>query len=151
MLPGRHRMTDGDKIIPVTMMLPAFLRFFLTEYFSRATLYVGLKTIKGWEAMRINILISAVLLSLLAAGNAAAVDKTPQQEKMTVCNKQAGEKALKGDDRKAFMSNCLKKDHNMAGMTPQQMKMKTCNADATQKALKGDERKTFMSACLKKS
>lgn len=101
--------------------------------------------------MRINILISAVLLSLLAAGNAAAADKTPQQEKMTVCNKQAGEKALKGDDRKAFMSNCLKKDQNMTGMTPQQMKMKTCNADATQKALKGDERKTFMSACLKKS
>ena len=30
-----------------------------------------------------------------------------QQEKMTACNKQAGDKALKGDDRKAFMSKCL--------------------------------------------
>ncbi|KQN63080.1 MULTISPECIES: PsiF family protein [unclassified Erwinia] len=100
--------------------------------------------------MKTSMLISAVLLSLLAAGNAVAADKTPQQEKMTVCNKQAGEKALKGDDRKAFMSNCLKKDQKMEGMTPQQMKMKTCNADATQKALKGDERKTFMSSCLKK-
>jgi hypothetical protein len=30
-----------------------------------------------------------------------------QQEKMTACNKEAGAKALKGDDRKAFMSKCL--------------------------------------------
>jgi hypothetical protein len=29
-----------------------------------------------------------------------------QQEKMTACNKKAGEK--KGDERKAFMSECLK-------------------------------------------
>jgi hypothetical protein len=31
-----------------------------------------------------------------------------QQDKMTACNKSAGEKALKGDDRKKFMSDCLK-------------------------------------------
>ena len=31
-----------------------------------------------------------------------------QQEKMKSCNKEAGEKALKGDDRKKFMSGCLK-------------------------------------------
>jgi hypothetical protein len=30
-----------------------------------------------------------------------------QQEKMTACNKEAGAKNLKGDDRKAFMSKCL--------------------------------------------
>lgn len=30
-----------------------------------------------------------------------------QQEKMTYCNKQAGDKGMKGDDRKAFMSKCL--------------------------------------------
>lgn len=30
-----------------------------------------------------------------------------QQEKMSFCNKQAGEKGMKGDDRKAFMSKCL--------------------------------------------
>jgi hypothetical protein len=30
-----------------------------------------------------------------------------QQEKMTACNKQASDKAMKGDDRKAFMSKCL--------------------------------------------
>lgn len=34
--------------------------------------------------------------------------KTTQQGKMTRCNKEAGDKALKGDERKKFMSNCLK-------------------------------------------
>jgi uncharacterized protein YdeI (BOF family) len=31
-----------------------------------------------------------------------------QQEKMTACNKDASAKNLKGDDRKKFMSDCLK-------------------------------------------
>ena len=34
--------------------------------------------------------------------------KMSQQDRMKACNKEAGEKALKGDERKAFMSNCLK-------------------------------------------
>jgi hypothetical protein len=34
---------------------------------------------------------------------------TPQQEKMKTCNADATVKALKGDARKAFMSDCLKK------------------------------------------
>ncbi|MGO4308792.1 PsiF family protein [Pseudomonas sp. KB_15] len=79
---------------------------------------------------------------------------TAQQEKMTTCNADATAKSLKGDERKAFMSTCLKAAPaaNDAGkaLTPQQEKMKTCNADAATKALKGDERKAFMSDCLKK-
>jgi len=34
--------------------------------------------------------------------------KATQQDKMKSCNKEAGEKALKGDERKKFMSDCLK-------------------------------------------
>jgi hypothetical protein len=30
-----------------------------------------------------------------------------QQNKMKTCNKDAGEKGLKGDERKKFMSTCL--------------------------------------------
>jgi hypothetical protein len=30
-----------------------------------------------------------------------------QQNKMKACNKEAGEKSLKGDERKQFMSDCL--------------------------------------------
>ncbi|MEO8343026.1 MAG: PsiF family protein [Gallionella sp.] len=85
-----------------------------------------------------------------------------QQDKMKGCNKEAKTDNLKGADRKAFMSKCLKKDYvlkSAAGAADktaaapakvkQQDKMKSCNADAKAKALKGDERKKFMSSCLK--
>ena len=76
----------------------------------------------------------------------AADEKKPtaQQEKMKACNTQAGDK--KGDERKAFMSECLKAGSPAAPMT-QQDKMKVCNTKAGDK--KGDERKAFMSECLK--
>ncbi|MDB5870925.1 MAG: phosphate starvation-inducible protein PsiF [Ramlibacter sp.] len=38
---------------------------------------------------------------------AAAKIKTKQQVKMANCNKDAKEKALKGGERKKFMSTCL--------------------------------------------
>ncbi|MCY1282286.1 Phosphate starvation-inducible protein PsiF precursor [compost metagenome] len=97
--------------------------------------------------LRIPLLAFALLFSL--QGLAA---NTAQQERMKTCNADATAKALKGDERKAFMSNCLKADGEAPAMTmtPQQQKMKTCNADASAKALKGDERKAFMSNCLKK-
>jgi len=63
---------------------------------------------------------------------------------MKACNAQAGDK--KGDERKAFMSSCLKSE--TMPMT-QREKMKKCNADAGAKSLKGDDRKAFMSDCLK--
>ena len=97
-------------------------------------------------------LISVALLGLglamgtaHAAGDAKPADgKTAQQNKMTQCNKDAGEKNLKGDERKKFMSQCLS-----AKKETQQDKMKSCNKDAGDKKLKGDERKKFMSECLK--
>src|SRR4051794_29887665 len=67
------------------------------------------------------------LVGTFACGAAFAQDKkaaNPQQSKMAECNKDAGEK--KGDDRKKFMSSCLKKDKPMT----QQEKMKACNKDA---------------------
>lgn len=93
------------------------------------------------KMLRVPLLIMGLLLS--AQGFAA----TAQQNKMTTCNADASAKSLKGDERKAFMSTCLK-----AAPAPatQQDKMKTCNATASTQALKGDARKTFMSDCLKK-
>jgi hypothetical protein len=61
---------------------------------------------------------------------------------MATCNKEAEGK--KGDERKAFMKDCLSANKQ----EKQQNKMKTCNAEAAGK--KGDERKAFMSECLKK-
>ncbi|WP_237887022.1 PsiF family protein [Pseudomonas sp. PGPR40] len=78
---------------------------------------------------------------------------TAQQNKMTTCNADATAKSLKGDERKAFMSTCLKAAPAADAakpLTPQQEKMKTCNATAATQALTGDARQTFMSECLKK-
>jgi hypothetical protein len=98
-------------------------------------------------------LISALCCLTLACSPAAfAQDKKEpsaaqkkQQERMKDCNEKASDK--KGDERKAFMSSCLKGGSEK--MTAQQNKMKDCNKQAGDKKLKGDERKNFMSACLK--
>ncbi|MBT0724795.1 phosphate starvation-inducible protein [Rosenbergiella sp. S61] len=97
------------------------------------------------------MLMTLALATTLVAGYASAAEKTAQQQKMTVCNQQASSQSLKGDSRKSFMSNCLKKDSKTTGLTAQQQKMKTCNATAKDKKLAGAERKSFMSGCLKKS
>ena len=57
------------------------------------------------------LMAALVSVSLVVGGvslTSAADEKklTPQQERMKACNTQAGDK--KGDERKAFMSNCLK-------------------------------------------
>ena len=101
-----------------------------------------------------NKILSLLALGLaLVAGGAHAAShagapmakeeaNTPQQSRMTTCNKDAGDK--KGDERKQFMSECLKAKPEA---TAQQTRMKTCNADAKSKT--GDDRKKFMSECLK--
>lgn len=61
--------------------------------------------------------LAIVVAVSLAAGTfwvASAADEkkaNPQQERMKACNSQAGDK--KGDERKAFMSDCLKADKKM--------------------------------------
>src|SRR5215813_1908079 len=96
-------------------------------------------------------------LAFAFAPYAAAQDKKEpsaaqkkQQELMKSCNDQAGAKKMEGDDRKKFMSSCLKgasaKDEKM---TPQQARMKDCNKKASDKQMKGDDRKKFMNTCLK--
>ena len=89
--------------------------------------------------------VPLLLMGLLLCSHSFA--DTAQQNKMTTCNADASAKALKGDERKAFMSNCLKA--TPAATTPQE-RMKNCNATATTQALKGDARKAIMSDCLKK-
>lgn len=72
-----------------------------------------------------------------------------QQERMKDCNEKVGER--KGEERKKFMSACLKGDSDKGSkkMTEQQSRMKDCNKQAGDKGMKGDDRKKFMSACLK--
>jgi hypothetical protein len=99
---------------------------------------------------QIHVLAVASLLAFTAGAIAAPQapakkDLTPQQQRMSTCNTQATGK--KGDERKTFMSSCLKGEQ--PAKTSQQDKMKSCNADASARSLKGDERKSYMSTCLK--
>ena len=111
------------------------------------------------------------MIALACLGFAFAVSAPAyagaQQEKMKGCSKEAKAEDMKGPERKAFMSKCLKKDYQLkadaapaakeetksaaSAVAPvrQQDRMKSCNADAKEKGLKGDERKKFMSTCLK--
>jgi hypothetical protein len=105
---------------------------------------------------RLNLMVAGLALAFAASTAFAApqtadtgAKKAPnaQQQRMSDCNKQATGKT--GDDRKTFMSSCLKGESPAAPtkMT-QQEKMKACNADPQAKSLKGDARKQFMSTCL---
>jgi hypothetical protein len=101
-----------------------------------------------------------VVVSLFVSGLCSApfAMATPaQQNKMKECNEEATAKGLgegKGDERKAFMQECLSAKSTKASGTQtkasgtQQEKMKSCNKEAGEKSLKGDERKKFMSTCL---
>ena len=100
-------------------------------------------------------LIAACALLGLLINPAMAANE--QQNKMAICNKDATGK--KGDERKAFMKECLSSKPAAPAAAPapapeaapaagnsQQNKMATCNKEATGK--KGDERKAFMKECL---
>ena len=99
--------------------------------------------------------IAAVTLALATSGALAQdkKDKEPsaaqkkQQERMKACNDRAADK--KGDERKKFMSTCLKGDQPTKAQKAQQDRMKACNKQASDKKLKGDDRQKFMSGCLK--
>jgi hypothetical protein len=100
--------------------------------------------------------IAALIFSFALSPLAFAQEqKTPspaqkkQQQRMKDCNEQAGD--MKGDERKAFMSKCLKSSASgaSAAQKKQQGRMTACNKQATEKKLKGAERKDFMSSCLK--
>src|SRR5258708_36877192 len=87
----------------------------------------------------------AILAGTYSSAPAADDRKlTPQREKMKACNAEAGDK--KGDERKAFMSNCLSAGAPAAPMT-QQDGVKNSHADASSKVLKGDERRGFRREC----
>lgn len=116
--------------------------------------------------------LGALVSILLVAGSVAGADEkkehaTPQAQRMTECNTQARDRHLSGDERRHFMSDCLKANPATpaaaarADTTPksrpaggehsggQGEKMKACNQEAAGKSLHGDERKQFMSQCLK--
>ncbi|MBN1364956.1 MAG: hypothetical protein JW976_09155 [Syntrophaceae bacterium] len=122
------------------------------------------------------ILVAALTLIAFTvqAANPGAKAPSPAQqahrEKMKSCNAEAKAKALKGEERKKFMSKCLKGKTDLAkpvitsplakapaeepaltgiAKQTQKEKMKLCSAEAKANGLKGEKRKKFMSECLK--
>jgi hypothetical protein len=83
--------------------------------------------------------------ALVAGAPALAADTKPnaQQDKMTACNAQAGDK--KGDERKAFMKTCL--SAKPAEPAKPESKMAMCNKKTA--GLSKDERAKAQSECMK--
>ncbi|EWM50458.1 psiF repeat family protein [Bordetella holmesii 70147] len=86
---------------------------------------------------RTSTIVAGLCLALMAGGTAVAQtaapaaatkEMTPQQKRMSDCNASAAGK--KGDDRKTYMSSCLKGEAPAKPLTPQQQRMKDCNAKA---------------------
>ena len=74
------------------------------------------------------------------AGAAEGDAKTAQQSKMGTCNKNAGDK--KGDDRKAFMKECLSAKPAAAAASP------ACEKSAMDKKLAGAAKNSHMKKCM---
>lgn len=93
------------------------------------------------------------------AADAPAKQRTPQQQKMATCSHEAGAKALKGEERKSFMSGCLKSDGAVAASTTpapanaagSQEKKQSCRDEAKRQHLTGSARKTFIGSCVQGS
>ena len=106
------------------------------------------------KEMHMTKAVSIIVVSIFVSGLCIAplaMAATTQQNKMKTCNDAATAKGLgegKGDERKAFMQECLSAKPAKSGKTAQQEKMTVCNKEAGDKKLKGDERKKFMSTCL---
>lgn len=69
-----------------------------------------LKTAVALSALGIALCWSAGVVAADATKPAAERAPTAQQLKMKTCNAQAKERQLKGEERKAFMSSCLKSE-----------------------------------------
>jgi psiF repeat-containing protein len=109
--------------------------------------------------MRSRFALTALLLLGLAAAVCAAGDavtaspptqadvktENSQQSKMATCNTQAAGKT--GDDRKAFMKDCL----SSKPAAPPTTKLGQCSHDAKAKGLSGADRRSYMSSCMKGS
>jgi len=91
---------------------------------------------------RLHVLAAVLLSATVTAHAAETPEKKSQQSRMATCSADAKEKALKGDARKQFMSECLS---SKGPKTSEQ----SCAAGAREKGLKGDARKQFIDQCTR--
>jgi hypothetical protein len=93
----------------------------------------------------------AVAAFALSAQAADTTKPTAQQDKMTACNKEAGNKKLEGDVRKAFMSDCLSAKPAGAASAAKPTTAATspaCEKSADEKKLAGAARSSHIKKCM---
>jgi hypothetical protein len=96
--------------------------------------------------MRRHLFASLILLLALSC---AALRADSQRDKTKNCNEMADQKQLTGEERKNFLSSCLKGDERTKpSEMSQKEKRKKCGEIADKRSLKGDDRKAFMTTCL---
>jgi hypothetical protein len=86
----------------------------------------------------LKLIAASTLAAAFLASPAFAADNA-QQNKMAACNKEAGEK--KGDERKAFMSQCLSAKKKDAAAPA------ACEKSADEKKLAGAARSSHIKKC----
>jgi entry exclusion lipoprotein TrbK len=64
---------------------------------------------KTWLVSLCAVLVAASLAT--ASEEKSEKSSSPQAERMRVCSKEAADKGLKGEDRRHFMSECLRSHH----------------------------------------
>jgi hypothetical protein len=92
------------------------------------------------------VALSLSVLPLRAADGESHT--TPQREKFAACAHES--QGLKGDERREFMSECLRK-HAPAkdAVAHEGGRLAPCNAEADRRKLHGDERRAFLGSCLR--
>ena len=90
--------------------------------------------------------IPSLFISFALAAGANATEAPGggkvQTNRMSQCSADAKEKGLKGDERKDYMSRCLRSSELPAAT-------KQCNAEASEKRLTGEKRNDYLKSCVK--
>ena len=91
-------------------------------------------------------------LSVTLHAEAANNQGSSQQDQAKACNDMADNKSLKGDDRKNFLQECLKKAGNQQlNDMSQKDKANVCKDLADKKNVTGSDRRSFMKDCMNKA
>jgi len=92
-------------------------------------------------------MIAPLLAAALFAVSLGA-QASPQQDKMKACNADAKTKALKGDERKAFMKECLSAKGADAAPAAAAAASPMCEKSVADKKLHGAAAKAHMKKCM---
>ena len=89
-----------------------------------------------------------IAILLACAAIAFGAQATPQQDKMKACNAEAKTGGKKGDERKAFMKECLSGGAAAASAPAAAPSSAACDKSAADKKLHGAAAKSHIKKCM---